>query len=639
VPRFKPAGGAVSREWLWRFPGHGPEAIWVSLADTARFNEAAALPKHEVEEIAQPDGSVRYFGRGRVGPFKLVWREQPVNWVRAQWFEHCRYFENGPLKSLCAELRLVPTRDGCEGRYRITAEPAGVAGTVMLRSGLLFRRAGATFTKLADDARAFASGLRAAPFEVPPPQLPRGARERAAGLVRQIEATPHGHGLAGRLADLVLGAQEVDLWHIRPLQLARVWGRPEREAIELCLQAVREGLLALRWSLLCPRCRIAKATVGSLDRLPRGAHCSTCNIDYEREFSRNVEASFTPAAAIRPITDGAYCLFGPMSTPHIKVHVTVDAGAERMLDAALPSGRYRLRTLEPGDQLDLDWAGGGFPSIVIEPDERVRAGNEQTPGKLLLRNRAPRPLTLIVEDREWARDALTADRLSATQAFRDLFAEQVLRPGDEVAIENVALMFTDLRGSTALYEAIGSARAYALVRDHFALLTAVVRAHDGSVVKTIGDAVMASFADPLDAVAAALAVQGQIAEFNRHREGQAITIKLGVHSGPCIAVTLNDRLDYFGSTVNLAARLQSESVGGDVVLSAEVLADPRVRDLLEGQVPIEQSAALKGFAGPVAFFRLTSPVPPSAGAQKSPGDCPRQPAVSSGAASSKSRLT
>jgi class 3 adenylate cyclase len=610
----------------------------VILADTARFNEAAALPKHEIEETPQPDGSVCYRGRGRVGPFRLAWREQPADWVHGQWLKHCRHFENGPLKSLCAELELVPTDDGCEARYRITAQPAGIAGGMMIGSGLFFRRAGAVFTKLADEARDYLAGLRAEPFAFPPPHLPHGAKERAARLVRQIEATPHGHGLATRLADLVLGAQEVDLWHIRPLQLARVWERPEREAIEVCLQAVRAGLLDLRWSLLCPRCRIAKATVGSLDRLPRGAHCSTCNIDYEREFSRNVEASFTPAASIRPVADGSYCLFGPMSTPHVKVHVGVGAGATRTLDAALPRGSYRLRTLEPGDQLDLDWAGGGFPAMVVGPDERVRAGDQEAPGRLRLCNQAARALTFVIEERAWVRDALTADRLSASQAFRDLFADQVLRPGDEVAIENIALMFTDLKGSTALYEALGSARAYALVREHFALLAAVVRAHDGSVVKTIGDAVMASFADPLDAVAAALAVRVEIAAFNRRGDGQAITIKLGVHCGPCIAVTLNDRLDYFGSTVNLAARLQTQSVGGDIVLSAEVFADPRVRELL-GDRPIEQNAELKGFGQPVAFFRLTSPVPPPPAAQEIPAIARVSPAVSSGAASPKSRST
>jgi class 3 adenylate cyclase len=458
-------------------------------------------------------------------------------------------------------------------------------------------------------------------------------------MVRRLESTPHGHGLASRLADLVLGAQEVDLWQIRPLQLARAWGHPEREVIELCLQAVRAGLLDLQWSLLCPRCRIAKLDVGGLDQLPRGAHCSTCNIDYEREFSRNVEASFRPAATLRPITGGAYCLFGPMSTPHIKVHVTVPAGSTRMLEAALPHGSYRLRTLEPGDQQDLDWQGGGFPSMIVGAGGRVRTGVPPEPGKLALYNGAARPLTFVIEERAWVRDALTADRLSASQAFRDLFSDQVLRPGDEVSIGNVALLFTDLKGSTALYEAIGNAQAYRLVRDHFALLAAVVREHTGAVVKTIGDAVMASFADPVDAVAGALAVHARVAELNARGGGQAITIKLGVHCGPCIAVTLNDRLDYFGSTVNMAARLQSESIGGDVVLSAAILADPRVRDLLRDRVPLEQSAELKGFAEPVTFFRLNAAAPPRVPAQKIPEIVRVRPSASSGTASSKSRLT
>ena len=133
-------------------------------------------------------------------------------------------------------------------------------------------------------------------------------------------------------------AQEVDLWQIRPLKLARDWGIEARTAIELCLQAVTNGLLELHWDLLCPRCRVPKASVVALDQLPTGAHCSSCNIDYERDFSRNVEASFRPTAAVRPIVGGQYCLFGPMSTPHIKVHVTLAAGQSRDLPADLGDG-------------------------------------------------------------------------------------------------------------------------------------------------------------------------------------------------------------------------------------------------------------------------------------------------------------
>jgi class 3 adenylate cyclase len=147
------------------------------------------------------------------------------------------------------------------------------------------------------------------------------------------------------------------------------------------------------------------------------------------------------------------------------------------------------------------------------------------------------------------------------------------------------------------------------VREHFAFLAETVRAHDGAVVKTIGDAVMASFVRPADAVAAALAVQRRVAAFNRAQGGGSgdIVIKLGVHCGPCIAVTLNDRIDYFGGTVNMAARLQGQSLGGDIVLSQAVMADPDAAALVAPLSPATESAVLKGFDAPVAFLRI-SPV-------------------------------
>ncbi|HLB79209.1 MAG TPA: adenylate/guanylate cyclase domain-containing protein [Dongiaceae bacterium] len=594
-------GGPQRRTWIWRFDRPASE-IWPALADTARFNEAAGLPNHEIEEIAQGDGSVLYLGRMRRGPFRLEWREKPVNWVFDRWFEHRREFRHGPLRTLTASFELAPDGEGCRGTYTLEAAAANPLGWLILATGF-FHRTGRTFARLAATAGDFAAGARAAPFDYTPPAVTPATAGRVAALVAGIEATAHGHGLARRLADHVLGAQEVDLWHLRPLRLARDWGCPPRAAIELCLQAARAGLLDLRWDLLCPRCRVAKAWVASLDRLPAGAHCPSCNIDYDRDFSRNVEATFRPAPAVRPLAGGAYCLFGPMSTPHIKLHVTLDPGQSRAVGAELRHGPYRLRTLEPGAECDIEWTAGGFPAVIVDSDA-VAAGPPGDPGTIGLVNRDRRPRTVIVEDRAWVADALTADRVTALQAFRDLFAAEVLRPGDEVGVGQVTLMFTDLKGSTALYERVGDAAAYRLVRDHFAFLAEQVRLQDGAIVKTIGDAVMAAFADPACALGAALAIQRKVAEFNAAHGDAAIVIKLGLHKGPCIAVTLNDRLDYFGTTVNMAARLQGESVGGDVVLSREVAADPGVAALLDPDAIEEGQASLKGFARPVAYYRL-----------------------------------
>ncbi|HET6520932.1 MAG TPA: adenylate/guanylate cyclase domain-containing protein, partial [Geminicoccaceae bacterium] len=586
------------RTFVWRFDSP-PGRVWPALADTVRFNEAARLPKHEITEIPQPDGSVLYLGRMRRGPFRLAWRERPVNWVTGRWFEHRRDFTSGPLKSLCAAFELTPEGDGgSRGDYTIAAEAAGPLGHLILGTGF-FRSAARTFGALAESAGRFARGERATPFDVPAPAISDAVRRRVEGLVGRVEATGHGHGLAGRLAELVLTGAETDVGRLRPLALARAWGvDPPREVVELCLEATRAGLLALRWDLLCPRCRVAKAVVGALDELPRGAHCSTCNIDYGRDFSQNVELSFQPAPAVRPLEAGEYCLFGPMSTPHVRIQLTVGPGETRTVRADLAPGAYRLRTLEPGPEAELDWdSAGGFPEMVVGGGAVAVGAPAAGPGEVRVTNRdGGRELTAIVEDRAWVRDALTADRVTTLQAFRDLFSDQVLRPGDEVAVRRVTLMFTDLRGSTALYARIGDAAAYRLVRDHFAFLAEVVRAHDGAIVKTIGDAIMGAFAEPADALRAALAVQRGVIAFNaRLGGGEGIVIKLGLHEGPCIAVNLNDRLDYFGGTANMAARLQGQSRGGDVVLSEGLAADPAVAPLLAGLDVRRERAGLKGF--------------------------------------------
>ena len=597
--------GNRSKTWIWRFDSP-PEAIWPVLSDTARFNEAADLPRHTIIETPREDGSVEFLARARIGPFPLEWEEQPVNWVDRQWFEHCRVFRNGPLEYLCATLRLFPEPGGCRCEYTVDVAPRNLLGRLLLATGF-FARIGRTFEPLADSAREFARGARDTEFDFKSPRLTPGARDRAADMVARIEATPHGHGLAARLSEHVLTRQEVDVWTIRPLQLARSWGVPQRHAIELCLEAVKQGLLRLRWDLLCPRCQVGKGTVLALDELPRGTHCGSCNIDYERDYANNVELAFHPANSIRPLESGEYCLFGPASTPHIKVQLTLSPGEQRLVALQPEHGRYRARTLEAGPEQAFDWHGGAFPRITVDGDH-VTFGEASGDGTIELANTSDRSLTLIIEENAWMRDALTAKRVTAMQAFRDLFDDDVLRPGDDVEIDHITIMFTDLKGSTALYERIGDPKAYALVREHFAILGNAVREHDGAIVKTIGDAIMAVYVNPADGLRCALQIQDDIERFNHDSGKEPVIIKLGLHLGRCISVTLNNRLDYYGSAANKAARLEGQSTGGDIVLSPEFAADREVARLLADTPARAESAELKGFPEPIRFLRIGAEV-------------------------------
>ena len=162
------------------------------------------------------------------------------------------------------------------------------------------------------------------------------------------------------------------------------------------------------------------------------------------------------------------------------------------------------------------------------------------------------------------------------QPFRDLFADQTLPPGESLQVKRVAFLFTDLLGSTAMYAREGDPKAYGWVRDHFDVLFQAADRNHGVTVKTIGDAVMASFVTPVDALRTAIDVHRDIEALNRRlglRGDEALSIRLGTHVGPCISVTLNDRLDYFGATVNVASRVSHLSQGNDIVLTEEMLAD------------------------------------------------------------------
>jgi class 3 adenylate cyclase len=206
-------------------------------------------------------------------------------------------------------------------------------------------------------------------------------------------------------------------------------------------------------------------------------------------------------------------------------------------------------------------------------------------------------------------DAVTAADVTALQMFRDLFATEAVRPEEPISVGTLTVLFTDLRDSTRFYREVGDAPAFGSVLDHLDAARAGVAANDGAVVKTMGDAVMAVFRRPAAAVRFALDAQAELAR----RGARPFRLKVGIHTGPCIAVSQEGRLDYFGSTVNAAARLVELSSGDDVVVTPAVRSDPEVVELLAERgesVAVDAiEAALKGFDERFELWRLAGAEP------------------------------
>ena len=159
---------------------------------------------------------------------------------------------------------------------------------------------------------------------------------------------------------------------------------------------------------------------------------------------------------------------------------------------------------------------------------------------------------------------LTAKRMLSNQTFRDVFKADNLNVDQRLKITSLTFLFTDLKGSTALYERVGDLAAFDLVRAHFHALLEIISSEKGAVVKTIGDAVMATFIRPEHAIVAGLRMRAAMDALNAERGTEDLVVKIGIHEGPCLAVMLNERQDYFGQTVNIAARVQSLSTSQEI---------------------------------------------------------------------------
>jgi class 3 adenylate cyclase len=202
------------------------------------------------------------------------------------------------------------------------------------------------------------------------------------------------------------------------------------------------------------------------------------------------------------------------------------------------------------------------------------------------------------------RPFVTGKRLLSNQTFRDLFRGETLEMNQRLKIASLTVLFTDLKGSTALYDKVGDLVAYDLVREHFRVLTEVVRGEGGAVVKTIGDAVMATFPTAVQGLGAALRMREAMDKLNKERghPSDSLELKIGLHEGPCLAVTLNERLDYFGQAVNIAARVQGLADSRSICVTRPVLDS--APHLLAGRAVRERRAQLKGVTDEMTVFEI-----------------------------------
>jgi class 3 adenylate cyclase len=450
-----------------------------------------------------------------------------------------------------------------------------------------------------------------------------------------------------RFETLVRSGDDLSLYRINPLAFARDRAISEAESIDLFLHATRSGLFEMSWDVVCPQSGMVLDSFGALRTLKTHYVCGLCDVSGETDLDDFIEVTFTVSPQLRRL---------PFHDPdslsvedyHWKLRFLSDGrlpgqqvrfldflqGLVRGLAFLPPGATTTLRSdLGPGalsgvnvrtqaafavpilgepaatpTHLQVRYDGQRFsPSVSAVPPGPIVIDVENSGtarGSLLLINWPPEVLAQTVKPTLDFEPYMSGGMLLARQTFRRLFRSERVDEREGLGIRQVTLLFTDLKGSTAMYERLGDLNAYALVREHFALLGATVQQHSGAIVKTIGDAVMAVFSRPTDAVSAALDILGEIERYNAEHGDPSIILKIGAHCGPSIAVTLNENLDYFGQTVNVAARVQSLADAGEICISEALYSAPGVSQILTGLKIVEFDAPLRGVEGNACVYRV-----------------------------------
>lgn len=439
---------------------------------------------------------------------------------------------------------------------------------------------------------------------------------------------------------LIENAPDRALCRINALAFAAEHNLDEEDVIAAFLHAAQLGMFDFSWNVLCPGCGGVLNSGTTLKTVNHADYsCALCAAAYEPTLDEMVEVTFTISPRMRKIA-----AHNPQTLPWIEYFRQLfwSSGVDLPDDDTLAKliKEITLHTVElpPGEKMEFSLQVPEAFLIVFDPvahmsqfiDVKGEPTREQQSlafvmtkdhpptGTVELR---PGPLRILLENRSGSRTLpgvwiagdklhdllgqrrpfLTAKRLLSNQTFRDIYRTDTLAVDQRLKITSLTFLFTDLKGSTELYERVGDLAAFDLVRAHFRVLNKIVATEGGAVVKTIGDAVMATFPTPDRAMAAAFKMREAVKDLNGD-----LLLKIGIHMGPCLAVSLNDRQDYFGQTVNIASRVQGLATSRSIFATRQVVVDSKAGKLLQesGIAATPQTRSLRGIANQFEIFEI-----------------------------------
>lgn len=548
------------------------DRLWAVISDTSRMNKTMGLPAWDEAEL---NGS--RVVRTKILGQQQEWIEPPWVWIINQEIRHERIYQKGLMRHQTGVFRILAQKTA-EGLLQ-TEMSFTWTGSPLLR--FVIGPLSARFLKkqitwyIQEQERIFFANA--------------GAKNTALTPLRELTSVDHDFISAittecksqkpevlKKILQYLVASDSIDIFKINPKKIAQETQLQLADVIEQLTGLTQSGYLAITWDVVCPHCRGPQLELSKLRLVSEATTCVTCDLNFSSQSDGSIEVSFKPQAKFREIKSIVYCAAEPAKKAHILVNWQTEPQKNFTFSLDLAPGEYRARTIHGKHQCQIKVGSSKSPLQKISLDFS-KPLLELNSGEIEFSFSSTQKDYLVLESLAWSEEKFLAGEALSNTHIRTLINDDLLKSGVKLDIGEQIILFTDIVGSTPLYRKLGDNKAFIAVQDHYIEIEHIIKANSGVVVKFIGDAVMAAFTD----AASAFKANNQIhAAFKNNKD--TLVLRTSFHIGQVLCVNMNVGLDYFGQTVNTAAKLQGWANGFETAVSEQTLS----------RVPAEQRLQL-----------------------------------------------
>jgi eukaryotic-like serine/threonine-protein kinase len=570
-------------EHTWDFVS-SPSQLWPYVSNTDRVNHAIGLPAVTYTTRQDPIQGVQRFAETKVAGQRIRWQEHPYEWIEGRRLSVLREFTHGPFRWFVNVVELQPTvGGGTRIAQTLIVSPRNWLGKQLARLQL-GKKSKTNFGRAYQQIDDYISQSQFGQADRDPfigrTELRPGQIQKLQARLEQLRERNIDPLVIDTLGQFLEHASDLEVARIRPIALAERFKLNPNLVINACLEGTRLGIFSLLWDIMCPSCRIPADIQETLSAIKDHGFCEACNLNFGIDLADSVELIFRVHPEIRAVVTATYCIGGPAWSRHVVAQVRLAAGERFACDLNLSEGAYVVR----GPQLPFTI---NFRVGHNEGMRRIELSTARPPGDsriqlpvgaqvIHLCNDSAVDQQVRIERTADRHDALSAARASTLALFRELFPAEVLSSDQIVSVAHITVMRVKIHGSQQLYESLGDGPAFSQIRASLERILRIVKAGSGAVVKTIGEGVLASFADPKSALSTAV-------ELVKAEDRNAQPVSVAIHSGTAMVATVDERLDYFGKTLKSLEQLVEAASPQSIALTSSIVELAEVQSLLEEQ--------------------------------------------------------